>query len=110
MADNHCMIDIETMNTGHDAAIITIGAVMFDPRGKDTEESLRAGSKLFGPIDFESNEKEGRSFGAATIQWWLKQSEEARAALVEGNIVSLPAALEQFKQWANSYTPGTKLI
>ena len=105
MPDNHCMIDIETMGTGPDAAIITIGACMFDPRGEDNEESLRPNARLFGPIDFKSNAKEGRAFDADTISWWLRQSEEARAALVEGDIQPLPAVLEKFRRWVNNTAP-----
>jgi len=110
MPDNHCMIDIETMGTGADAAIITIGACMFDPRGHDNEESLRDKGKLFGPIDFGSNEKAGRSFDADTIKWWLQQSEDAQRGLIEGSTVSLSAALTQFVQWVNSYKPAATAI
>lgn len=105
MPDQAIMVDIETLSTKPSAAIITIGAVMFDPRGYDTEESLRDSAMLFGPISFDSNEKEGRHIQADTIAWWLKQSREAQAGLFEGNVVSLRAALENFRQWVNKTTP-----
>jgi hypothetical protein len=106
MPELACMTDIETLSTLPNAAIITIGAVMFDPRGEDTEESLRPQAQLFGPISFESNEKEGRHISASTIAWWLKQSPEAQAGLFEGNVVPLRAALESFRQWVNNAKPA----
>lgn len=105
MAEEHCMIDIETMGTSPTAAILTIGAVMFDPRGQDTEESLRSKSQLFGPITFESNEQEGREFAINTIKWWLQQSSEAQEALFAGNQTSLRLALESFRQWVVGAAP-----
>lgn len=110
MPERACMIDIETLSTLPSAAIITIGAVMFDPRGEDTEESLREHAQLFGPISFESNEKEGRHISASTIAWWLKQEPAAQAGLFEGDIVPLRAALERFRQWvANAKPAPTRL-
>jgi len=110
MPERACMIDIETLSTLPSAAIITIGAVMFDPRGEDTEESLREHAQLFGPISFESNEKEGRHISASTIAWWLKQEPAAQAGLFEGNVVALRSALESFRQWvANAKPAPTRL-
>ena len=106
MPERACMVDIETLSTQPDAAIITIGAVMFDPRGEDSEESLREHSTLFGPITFESNEQEGRHISASTIAWWLKQAPEAQAGLFDGDQVPLRAALEKFRQWVNNAKPA----
>ena len=105
MPDRACMVDIETLSTMPNAAIITIGAVLFDPRGEDTEETLREHAMLFGPISFESNEAEGRHISASTMGWWLKQSQEAQAGLFEGDVVPLRAALERFRQWVNNASP-----
>ena len=105
MPERHCMVDIETMSTEPNAAILTIGCVLFDPRGEDNEESLREHAKLFGPISFESNEKEGRHFSASTIAWWMKQSPEAQAGLFDGHIVTLPAALEGFRRFIANASP-----
>lgn len=105
MPDRFAMTDIETMSTQGNAAILTIGVVLFDPRAEDTEETLRASSELFGPITFESNEKEGRHFSPSTMAWWLKQSREAQDALFEGTLVNLRAALESFRQFIVSAKP-----
>ena len=104
------MIDIETMSARVNASILTIGATYFDPRTLDTEEQLREQSALFGPISFQSNEKEGRHFSPQTMEWWLQQSQEAQAALFEGNILPLRAALEQFRQWVINLKPAPSFI
>ena len=93
------------MITEPHAAILTIGATMFDPRGADTEETLRERSKLFGPVTFESNEKEGRHFSPSTMAWWMKQDKAAQDALFEGNLVNLRIALTEFAKWVRDEAP-----
>ena len=105
MPDNFCMIDIETMSTEPNAAILTIGATLFDPRAEDTEDTLRDQSALFGPVTFESNEKEGRHFSPSTMAWWLKQERAAQDALFEGNLVNLRIALTEFSKWVRDASP-----
>ena len=105
MPDSHAMIDIETMSTEPTAAILTIGATIFNPRGEDTEDSLRDSSQLFGPVTFESNEKEGRHFSPSTMAWWLKQERAAQDALFEGNLVNLRIALTAFAKWVRDTKP-----
>jgi hypothetical protein len=40
MPDRHLMVDIETLDTQISAAIVSIGAVVFDPRGEDYQETF----------------------------------------------------------------------
>lgn len=70
----HVMIDLETMSTKQGAAIVSIGAVKFDPR--------------VGKIDLKDTfyqklhwKNQGRHICPDTKQWWSKQSKEARAGL-----------------------------
>lgn len=102
---NHLMFDIETMSTEPDAAILTIGAVIFDPYGSDDEKSMSTKARLFGPITLESNEVAGRHISAATVGWWFQQSPEAIAALWK-NPTSLQAALSDFAKWVNGHRPA----
>ena len=109
---NRCnlMVDIESMSTSHDAAILTIGVLYFDPQGHNTEEELRAQSKLFGPISLEDNEKQGRHFSGGTIHWWLTQSREAQMRLVEGSPGGLINTLVNFNKWMNELKPKPSFI
>ncbi|EAA9053093.1 3'-5' exoribonuclease [Salmonella enterica] len=74
---SNVMIDIETAGTGHHSAIISYGVAVFDLlTGKIiAEEYIRADWKedcMFcgGKIDPD------------TVEWWMKQSSEARAELI----------------------------
>lgn len=98
--NTHLMVDIETMSTRQDAAILSIGAVLFDPNGDSIDET-RTFNQTIG---IESNEAEGRHFSGATIAWWLKQSQEARKALLTDTL-PLGTALTKFKTWIARNTP-----
>ncbi len=83
------MVDLETMGTGHDAAIIQLGAVYFD------RETGEIGDSFLKSIDLNSCLKAGLTFTADTIKFWMKQSEEARANVL-GDAKELEDVLEQF--------------
>ena len=86
----HVMIDLETMGTTPNAAIVSIGAVIFDPRynivSKDT---------FYTELDWRN---QGRHFEPSTREWWSKQSVIAKQVLHRGTI-SLPDALEDLTFW-----------
>lgn len=82
----HLMIDLETMGNNHKAAIVAIGAVLFD------EEQIldRIGIR----VDLQSSLDAGLVVDASTVYWWLGQSEAARQEiLAKFNVFSLPEAL-----------------
>lgn len=108
---NATMVDLETMSTRPDAAIITIGAVHFDPFGADTEESIKAdpGRLFYTTISMESNEREKRHFSAGTVKWWLQQSQDAQKALLSPDS-HLPGALKAFRMWVQECTPKTDRV
>ena len=90
------MLDLETMGKGPRAAIVTIGAVFFDPMtgelGAEFEAHIHlSDSARFGEMDPD------------TVLWWLGQSDEARAAIaydVDGEKrMALLQALQKFQEW-----------
>ena len=85
------MIDLETMGTAPDAAIVSLGAVemCFD------ENQL--GDHFFGAISLASAMKANGTVEASTITWWLKQSEQARASITHG--ADLKETLIRFNRW-----------
>lgn len=89
----HIMIDLETMGNGSNAAIVSIGAIAFDPKtgalGAEFEEVINLNSAAYySDID------------APTVTWWLSQGDEARAIfLKETPKSSLKDALLEFNQW-----------
>lgn len=67
------MVDLETMGTGTNAAIIAIGAVKFDT------ENFTLGDEFYEVVDLESSVEAGGVIDPSTVLWWMKQSDEARA-------------------------------
>lgn len=84
------MIDLETMSTASNAAIVSIGAVHFDDTGIFDE--------FYVNIDLESCMKKGMKVDGSTVMWWLKQSDDARKAL-RGDNVPIIDALRSFRDW-----------
>lgn len=82
MPNTDVMIDLETLATSTDAAILTIGAVKFDPYGKDVEEP--AMDSFYVKVDLDSCDELGLAVNDDTIAWWSQQSKEAQAEAFEG--------------------------
>jgi hypothetical protein len=101
MPDRHMMIDIETLDTEVTAAIVSIAACTFNPRG----EGLNNEEIFSLTIDQRSNESHGRSVSHSTLAWWEAQSPEARNATFGGPHVELSTALRKFTGWINCLKP-----
>lgn len=84
----HLMVDMETMANGPDAPIVSIGAVFFDPSTGNT------GAEFYQVVSLESSMSFGMKPDASTIQWWLKQSSEARSAILVDEAMGLLETLE----------------
>ncbi|MDE9621330.1 exonuclease [Citrobacter portucalensis] len=84
----HLMVDMETMGNGPDAPIVSIGAVFFDPSTGNT------GAEFYQIVSLESSMSFGMKPDASTIQWWLKQSSEARSAILVDEAMGLLETLE----------------
>ena len=85
------MLDLETMSVSSNAAIASIGAVKF------TEEDGII-DKFYRTVDLRTCKAVGLHICPNTIDWWSKQSPEARKALTIDNI-SLTQALDEFTEW-----------
>lgn len=84
----HLMVDMETMGNGPDAPIVSIGAVFFAPSTGNT------GAEFYRVVSLESSMSFGMKPDASTIQWWLKQSSEARSAILVDEAMGLRESLE----------------
>jgi exodeoxyribonuclease VIII len=91
----HLMVDLETLATSPDAAILTIGAVLFDPY------STRIYDKLYMRVDLDSTTALGMKIDDSTIEWWSKQSAAAQEeAFSEENRIPITEAIEKFHKFA----------
>ena len=100
------MIDIETMSTEPDAAVLSIGAVGFNPY----VVGQFMGDPFYINISLQSNEEQGRHISADTLEFWLKQRAEALNAMFEGEVTNLRQACKRFRLWAQSLEPSVTHI
>lgn len=104
MSTRHFMVDIETLDTENTAAVVSIGAVVFDP------DSLLIEDRTFHVnIDFEEALKHG-TFSESTVSFWERQPEEAVATLFDPEPVDLKTALVEFGKFVTSWKPKPKFI
>ena len=86
------MLDLETLGTDRDAAILTIGAVQFDlATGKTGEEFLFK-------VDPQSCFDVGGSITWSTLEFWMNQDEDAVKSL-SGLRISIKEMLERLNDW-----------
>jgi hypothetical protein len=78
MANTDIMIDLETLAATPDAAILTIGAVKFDPFGMETKD--KAMDSFYVKVDIDDCHNLGLVTSDDTLEWWSRQSPEAQAA------------------------------
>lgn len=71
------MLDLETMGNKPGAAIIAIGACIFDTGVADG-----IGARFEARIDLEDAVKSGLQMDASTVKWWMEQSKEAQTAVM----------------------------
>ena len=93
----HCMLDLETLSAQPTAAITAIGAVKFDPRDRTVITD-----RFYCAVDPQSSQQLGGHVDARTVQWWLQQSDAARAHLNDPDAIDLASALVGFLEWYGS--------
>jgi DNA polymerase III epsilon subunit-like protein len=92
------MIDLETVSLRPTAAIISIGAVVFDV------EEERLGPEFYSTIDLNSSLLLGLSREQGALDWWAKEeNREARDKLTI-DAKPLPDVLSSFNKWLGNDT------
>lgn len=86
--NDHVMVDLETADNVPTAAIVSIGAVVF--------AGPYAGATLYRAVDLQSSVSAGLTTSVDTLEWWGKQSTEARAVFTDPRRVPLAEALDVF--------------
>jgi hypothetical protein len=82
------MLDIETLDTTPTAVILSIGAVRFD-----IDKPQFLGEKFHHHIDIASNQAYHRTISGSTVEWWMKQNDEARQKITSAIKSPLPDVL-----------------
>lgn len=91
MPKKHVMLDLETMGLDPNAAIISIGAVHFD--------KVTLHSEFYTPVSLKSCMDLGLTTTQSTVDWWQRQSVEARMAWQTEDAPMLLDALSHLTQW-----------
>lgn len=87
------MIDLETLSTRPDAAILSIGACYFNL------ETGEIGNTFHRNIFMVDAPRTGH-ISADTVKWWMKQSDEARLAIANPkNAIDIAMALMELRDF-----------
>jgi len=92
------MLDIETLSTQSDACILTIGAIKFPRKGE--LPPLENCDTFYRRISKESCDALGLHTEQSTVEWWMKQSEDAKyEVFTEHDRVPIENVLIEFSEW-----------
>jgi hypothetical protein len=82
------MLDLETFGTGTNAAVVSIGACAFNIETGEVNDV----DVFHARIDLSKSRSPG-VIDASTVEWWMRQNEEARMELLSGMRFTLEDAL-----------------
>lgn len=100
---SHLTLDLETLSTDPSALILSIGASVFHV--DDGENQLYRNLPCYDSFYCEINKKDQvevfhRDVSQSTLDWWSKQSGNARRVLIDSpEKVLLPEGLNLFSDW-----------
>ncbi len=87
------MLDLETMSTSSNAAIVAIGACKFDTLMDITDT-------FYTTVNLSSCIKKGFDVDGDTVCWWMKQEDTARKHIYQtSNTMDIKDALIAFQKW-----------
>ena len=76
LKERDVMVDIETLATGPNSVILTIGALRFDPYGDDRGRIVQDMPNFYCRIDPESFDYPEAEINDDTLAWWATQPPE----------------------------------
>jgi hypothetical protein len=95
------MLDLETMSSKPDAAIVSIGACTFADDGSITPNDWR--NTFYCVVDAENSQRVGGRVDAGTMKWWMQQTAEARAVFNAPGAMTLVRALLAFERFCTMW-------
>lgn len=102
----HVMLDLETLGTQPGSVILSIGAVLFNPN-KPVGECL--GKEFYAVVSRQSCEAAKLAVSQDTLDWWEKQSSEARTVLTQALGEKATAIGAALKELASFIPAGAKV-
>ena len=92
MKPNHVMIDLETMGLIPGCALVSIGAVVFDPR-----YNIVTKETFYSELDYMAQQEDGLFLCTETMAWWEDQPPNVQEALY--GLDDLKEQLIAFSKW-----------
>ena len=89
------MIDLETMGIRPSSCIVSIGAAFFNEH--------QVISMFHTPVSLKSSMDLGLTTDQSTVDWWMKQSAEARSSWQQEDAPPLERALTEFNAWIKEH-------
>lgn len=89
---HNVMVDLETLDTAPTSCIVSIGAVKFGPNGYDEYDTF------YMVVDLQSCNDIGLTISADTVDWWIKQSIQARSVFNQPSD-TITNVLYAFGEW-----------
>ena len=119
------MVDLETMSVRNNAALLSIGAIAFDParpesrllpgldepkaffiaKGEGVEDGDPHMQGFYANIQLDSCVEAGLHVSGTTFHWWLQQSPSAQDALKKPPPLKLSRVLHEFQKWFEEINP-----
>ncbi|MCT7633891.1 3'-5' exonuclease [Aliarcobacter butzleri] len=101
---NHIMIDIETLGTNSNALVVSISAVIFDMSSNAIGDTFEVG------LNEQQQLEKGAIIDQSTVDWWDKQSDEAKTMLNRLQKIDVEFALNEFNNWIkNNFSAPSKI-
>ena len=99
---DHIMLDLETLSTKPTAVILSIGAVLFTEQGIHEQfyTAIKQPEDLMGSWALDGRFHVEQS----TLDWWDKQSPEARLVFTDPKALEIENALDAFTAWIYDVT------
>lgn len=98
---NDVMLDLEATGTGPNAVIVSIGACFFDKE--------EVGHGIYLVLERADQEAKGREVSIDTLDWWSRQSAEARSVF-DAPQTPVEHALSAFSQFIELYADDPKKV
>ncbi len=93
------MLDIETLSTDSNAAVLSISAVQFDLQTGDVGSEFEIALKL------GQQQLNGAVIDGDTVMWWFNQEDKAIKSITSMRPVGVGNALDQFNEWIENLGP-----
>ena len=102
MKSNDFSVDLETLGTRYNAAILSIGVAQFDIN------TGKVGMTFYREIDLDSAIKAGRVTGS-TLAWWARQGDVAKRVFGEKDKTPLSIALDELATWMKKQSSNPRV-